>query len=208
MAGLIRKPNQGKPIMITLKKTYLYTVGQRKVLAAILLAITFTNLPVTTSAHAANMAAPVAVETETVAQPEQTVSEVPPTVQEVLLSVCKKNGYGEECAKTLLGMLWNESSNRSDVIGDNGKARGYFQIHYKLHKISTACAEDLVCSAQWSLDYLERNSYPKYKMYAIQCHNSCNVNNGYAAKAVRNGNAFWNKPLAIKQAAPIVLAME
>lgn len=132
----------------------------------------------------------------------------PPTVQEVLLDVCKDNGYGEACAKTLLGMLWTESSNRSTVVGDGGRARGYFQIHYKMHKISAECAEDLVCSANWTLSYLEKNSYPKYVNYAIQCHNSCNVNNGYAAKAVRHGNYFWNKPLAVDQAAPIELAMK
>lgn len=136
-----------------------------------------------------------------------TIPNVQPTVQEVLLTVCAENGYGQDCAKTLLGMLWNESSNRSTVIGDNGKARGYFQIHYKLHKISVACAEDLVCSANWSLNYLEAHSYPKYVSYAIQCHNSCNVNNGYAAKALRNGNRMWSQPLTISQAAPIELAM-
>lgn len=142
---------------------------------------------------------------------EEAIVEVPtapPTVQEVLLQVCEKRGYGEDCAKTLLGMLWNESSNRSTVIGDNGRARGYFQIHYKLHNITADCAEDLVCSANWTLTYLESNSYPKYVQYAVQCHNSCNVNNGYAAKALRNGKYFWNKPLAISQAAPIELAMK
>jgi len=132
----------------------------------------------------------------------------PPTVQEVLLDVCKSNGYGEDCAKTLLGMLWTESSNRSTVIGDGGAARGYFQIHYKLHKIAVACAEDLVCSANWSLNYLEQHRYPKYTAYAIQCHNSCGVNNGYAAKVVRNAKLLWNKPLVIDQAAPIELAMK
>ena len=140
-------------------------------------------------------------------QSEPVAPVTPPTVQEVLLDVCKANGYGQECAQTLLGMLWTESSNRSTVIGDNGRARGYFQIHYKLHKISVACAEDLVCSANWSIRYLESNSYPKYPTYAVQCHNSCNVSNGYAAKVARHGKRFWNQPLAIKQAAPIELAM-
>jgi hypothetical protein len=137
-----------------------------------------------------------------------TAEAAPPTVQEVLLNVCESNGYGEDCAKTLLGMLWTESSNRSTVIGDNGAARGYFQIHYKLHKIPVSCAEDLVCSANWSLNYLEQHSYPKYVSYAVQCHNSCGVNNGYAAKSIRNGKIFWNKPLVIDQAAPIELAMK
>lgn len=206
MAGLIRKPNHGKPIMNQLKNTNTLTVGQRKGLAVIMLAIALTNSNITTHVFAAGPEMPV---TQTQAQAvEPETPAIQPTVQEVLLDVCKENGYGEACAKTLLGMLWNESSNRSTVIGDGGKARGYFQIHYKLHKITIACAEDLVCSANWTIKYLERNSYPKYVSYAIQCHNSCNVNNGYAAKAVRNGNAFWNKPLAITQAAPIVLAMK
>lgn len=127
------------------------------------------------------------------------------TVQEVLIAVCEHRGYGNECAKTLLGMMWTESSNRSAVIGDGGAARGYFQIHYKLHGISTDCAEDLVCSAQWTIDYLERNHYPKYVDYAVQCHNSCNAGNGYTAKATRYGNYFWDQPLEITQAMPIVL---
>jgi hypothetical protein len=130
-----------------------------------------------------------------------------PTVQEVLLHVCEENGYGQSCAKTLLGMLWTESSNRSSVIGDNGRARGYFQIHYKLHKISIACAEDLVCSSNWTIKYLERNQYPKYVNYAVQCHNSCNVQNGYTAKVTRYGNSFWNQPLAVVQTTPIELAV-
>lgn len=130
---------------------------------------------------------------------------LPPTVQDVLLAVCEYRGYGQECAQILLGMLWNESSNISTAIGDNGRARGYFQIHYKLHGITTDCAEDLVCSADWSISYLERNGYPSYVTWAVQCHNGCGARNGYAAKAFRNGAYFWNQPLFVTQAAPIVL---
>jgi hypothetical protein len=190
--------------MNTLKNINTLKTGQRAALAVLMLALVFANSHVTSAADAVET---LAQATQPVIQTEQEAV-TPPTVQEVLLSVCKENGYGEACAKTLLGMLWTESSNMSAVIGDNGKARGYFQIHYKLHKISIACAEDLVCSANWSIKYLERNSYPKYVNYAVQCHNSCNVNNGYSAKVVRYGNAFWNKPLTVKQTAPITLAMK
>ncbi len=145
---------------------------------------------------------------QTEAASEVAVEVAPPSVQEVLLSVCEANGYGTECAKTLFGMLWTESSNRSTVIGDGGKARGYFQIHYKLHKIPVSCAEDLVCSANWSLDYLESNHYPKYVNYAVQCHNSCGVKNGYAAKVARNAKLLWNKPMVVTQASPVELAMK
>jgi hypothetical protein len=158
-------------------------------------------IPVQTSAPAAVIS--TQAESETVA-----VTENLPTVQDVLLNVCGDNGYGKACAKTLLGMLINESSNISTAIGDGGRARGYFQIHVKLHKISVACAEDLVCSANWTINYMEAHSYPKYVSYAVQCHNSCNVKNGYAAKAARNANRYWNQPLEINQAAPIELAMK
>lgn len=128
-----------------------------------------------------------------------------PTVQEVLLSVCQSQGYGQPCAQTLLGMLWNESANVSTAIGDHGKARGYFQIWYKMHKITVDCAEDLVCSANWTLNHMEAHSYPKFVSYAVQCHNGCNIDNGYAARALRNGKNLWNTPLEVSQDAPIVL---
>lgn len=113
--------------------------------------------------------------------------------QEILLQVCEARGYGESCAKALLGMMWKESLNDAKAIGDSGKARGYFQIHYKLHKVDISCAEDLRCSAEWSLKYLESNSYPKYVAYAVQCHNGCNAGNGYAASALRHGERLWDQ---------------
>lgn len=151
----------------------------------------------------------ISAPSETAPAPEvsDTIEVAKPTVQDVLLNVCESQGYGQDCAKTLLGMLWNESNNISTAIGDKGKARGYFQIWTKLHKISIACAEDLTCSANWSLNYMELHSYPKYVSYAVQCHNTCNAKNGYAARAARNGKNLWDTPLKITQAAPIVLAM-
>ncbi|MEA3225946.1 MAG: hypothetical protein U9Q07_08340 [Planctomycetota bacterium] len=117
------------------------------------------------------------------------------TAQGVLLDTCEARGYGEDCAKTLLGMMWKESLNTATAVGDGGRARGYFQIHYRLHNIPVACAEDLQCSAEWSLDYLEYNGYPYYVSYAVQCHNSCYAGNGYAASAIRWGHRLWDKPM-------------
>ena len=211
---MIRNPNvcePGQPIMNILKNAYPLNVGQRKILAILTLVLAFTNSPVS-AVHAAvpvvQASQPAFVQAISIEPETLPVPVTPPTVQEVLLNVCQTNGYGEDCAKTLLGMLWNESSNSSTVIGDNGKARGYFQIHYKLHKISIACAEDLVCSANWTINYLERNSYPKYVNYAVQCHNSCGVKNGYAVKAARHAKLLWDTPLEITQAAPIELAVK
>ena len=126
-------------------------------------------------------------------------------VREVLEDVCQKRGYGDECAKTLLGMSWKESQFVNTAVGDRGRARGYFQIHYKLHGITLSCAQDLRCSADWTISYLELNSNKKNPRYAIQCHNGCNAGNGYAASVIRNGNRLWKEtsaqatlPLAMK----------
>lgn len=181
-----------------------------KSVGTLVLTVMVTGQPVpAVTAPSADPATMVAVSTEQKQeQNQELIPTAPPTVQEVLLDVCQTRGYDEDCAKTLLGMLWTESSNRSTVIGDGGRARGYFQIHYKLHKITTACAEDLVCSANWTLSYLERNHYPKYVNYAVQCHNSCNAGNGYVGKVQRYAARFWNEPLAVEQAAPIQLAVK
>lgn len=193
----------------------LLTDRQRKSLAMLLLALVFTNSQVPTARAAApdaSIEAPIITQAVVIELPAATstdaiaTTEVKLTVQDVLLSVCKSHGYGESCAKTLLGMLWNESSNVSTAIGDGGKARGYFQIHYRLHNISIECAEDLVCSADWTIKYMEAHSYPKYVNYAVQCHNSCGVNNGYAARAARHAKLLWDTPLEIKQATSITLA--
>lgn len=115
----------------------------------------------------------------------------PPTVREVLLGICQEHGYGLECAKTLYGMMWRESQMDGQAVGDGGRARGYFQIHYRLHHITTACAEDVHCSAEWALGYMESNGYPKYANHAIQCHNGCGVKNGYVSLVKAAGERRW-----------------
>ncbi len=120
-----------------------------------------------------------------------------PSTQEVISTVCAARGYGKDCAQILLGMLWKESRGNSKAVGDGGRARGYYQIHYKLHDISIECAEDLVCSSQWVIDYLERNGYPETPKYAVQCHNRCGGNNGYAYNVFRHGKQLWNTELIV-----------
>jgi hypothetical protein len=129
--------------------------------------------------------------------PEVTQEPAPVIVQDVLLEVCRARGYDVACAKTLLGMLWKESLGVSKAVGDRGKARGWYQIWVKLHKISLECAEDLRCSSDWTISYLESNSYPRYVAYAVQCHNGCNAGNGYAASTRRHGERLWSTPLII-----------
>jgi hypothetical protein len=117
----------------------------------------------------------------------------PPTPREILLDVCRERGYGEDCAKILYGMVWKESRFESRAVGDRGLAQGYFQIHYRLHGITLTCAQDLRCSAAWSLGYMERNGYPKYATRAVQCHNGCGVRNGYASSVKAIGARKWNE---------------
>lgn len=116
---------------------------------------------------------------------------LPPTVSAVLLEVCEERGYGEDCAQILLGMAWKESNLIASAVGDHGAALGYFQIHYRLHQVTPACAQNLRCSAHWTIDYLEYNGYPQAKWHAVQCHNGCYAGNGYAASALRHGARLW-----------------
>lgn len=123
---------------------------------------------------------------------------IPPTVQDVLQDVCTTRGYGEDCARHLLGMLWKESRNLATAVGDSGNSHGYFQINsYYNPEVSLKCAEDLTCSANWTISYLERNGYQKYPKYAIQCHNGCGFDNGYAASVLYHGQRLWTTPLPI-----------
>jgi hypothetical protein len=132
----------------------------------------------------------------------------PPTMQEVLLDTCAAHGYGEDCAKILLGMASVETDFKGTAIGDRGRARGWFQIWPKLHDRSlrrvmelrhpeivdpVACAEDLACAADWTIVYLESNGYPKHVTYAVQCHNGCNIDNGYARKVLRRAAYHWDR---------------
>jgi hypothetical protein len=131
--------------------------------------------------------------------------EEPPSIKETLQAVCQARGYGDDCAKILLGMSWKESRHVATAVGDHGQARGWFQIHYRLHHITAACAEDLKCSANWTIDYLESNGYPKYVRYAVQCHNSCGFKNGYAASVLAQGERLWRAEAA-KPIAQVTLA--
>jgi hypothetical protein len=130
---------------------------------------------------------------------------LPPTVSAVLLEVCEERGYGEDCAQTLLGMAWKESNLIASAVGDHGAALGYFQIHYRLHKVTPACAQNLRCSAHWTIDYLEYNGYPRAKWHAVQCHNGCHAGNGYAASALRHGARLWETPSVTRSGSQLAI---
>lgn len=124
--------------------------------------------------------------------------EAPSTVQDVLLQVCKNQGLDETCAKHLLGILMQESVGKADAVGDHGLARGWFQINrFYNPDVSVACAEDLNCSANWTLLHMMKKGYPQAAKWAIWCHNGCGINKSYVSNVLYKGETGWDVPLPV-----------
>jgi len=127
--------------------------------------------------------------------------ETPVTVQEKLLEVCEANESiidAEKCAKHLLGMVMTESEARATAVGDHGYAHGWFQINSLYNpEVDKACAEDLECSANWTLNRLLKKGYLKYANWAIWCHNGCGINKYYVPKVLRKAAYQWDKPITL-----------
>lgn len=90
----------------------------------------------------------------------------------VLKEVCDKRGMPKNCWKTLYGIVLTESGGNCKTIGDSGRARGCYQIWYKLHNITITQAEDFKFATEWTLSNLKRNGYPVFRSWAIGAHNS------------------------------------
>lgn len=125
------------------------------------------------------------------------------TVQDILLEICEDNEKvtdPETCAKHLLGIVMTESEARATAIGDSGYARGWFQINRWYNPdVDVACAEDLECSASWTLDRLLKKGYGKsigWSKWAIWCHNGCGINPKYVPKVMGKAAFYWDKPIA------------
>ncbi len=142
---------------------------------------------------------------ETASTPEKSQ-----TVQDVLLSICQDRGYDEDCAKHLMGILMQESMGKANAVGDHGMAHGWFQINrYYNPDVSVECAEDLTCSANWTLDHLEKKGYGKnaaWNNWAIQCHNGCGISKTYVKQVLTKGKIYWDQPISLDQSVEIALA--
>ncbi|HTK60210.1 MAG TPA: hypothetical protein VL283_03330 [Candidatus Baltobacteraceae bacterium] len=149
----------------------------------------------------AGVAAVAAESAETATGPAVEESESAPTVQEKLLEVCEANESitdAPKCAKHLLGMVMTESEADASAVGDHGYARGWFQINsYYNPEVTKACAEDLECSATWTLNRLLKKGYLRSANWAIWCHNGCGINKYYVPKVLRKGAYQWDKPIAL-----------
>lgn len=132
---------------------------------------------------------------------ESAVPAAPLTVQEKLLEVCEANESitdAEKCAKHLLGIVMTESEARAIAIGDKGYARGWFQINrYYNPDVEVACAEDLECSATWTLERMIKKGYLKHPNWAIWCHNGCGIAQYYVPKVLRKAAYHWDKPITL-----------
>lgn len=122
------------------------------------------------------------------------------TVQSTLLRVCTANEEitdKETCAKHLFGMVMTESRGIATATGDYGHAHGWFQINNLYNKVNLKCAEDLECSATWTLNRLVKKGYTKNFYGAIWSHNGYGINKNYVPKVLRLGKAQWDSPLTL-----------
>lgn len=98
----------------------------------------------------------------------------PESPMEKLSSVCEGLKVTDpDCPKILKAMATQESYFGKVMVGDGGKSHGWFHIQTELHKISKACANDLVCSSTWTLKRMIRNGFlTANKWTAVGSHNS------------------------------------
>lgn len=104
----------------------------------------------------------------------------------ILSRVCKGNSL---CIKDLKAICTVETHCNPLAIGDGGFSYGAFQLYLKVHKtVSIQQAQDFEWSATWTYNHLLAYGYPTYRTQAIQCHNGCAKNNGYAQKVLSISN--------------------
>lgn len=101
----------------------------------------------------------------------------------------------ETCWKTLYAMAWQESTFNKYPTGDQGRSIGWFHIQVRTHKITRECAENLGCSATWTLNHLIANGYPDRYAYSIQSHNGWGTE---SAKNLEYASAIQGKIKLIK----------
>lgn len=93
-------------------------------------------------------------------------------VERIAEEECTKRGLGDFCTKDILGIAYAESRFDCNVVGDNGKSFGCFQIHRGWHPTVTVDqAKDIQFAINWTIDRLVNNKYPVMRSNAIMKHN-------------------------------------
>lgn len=113
-----------------------------------------------------------------------TVSCTPQKI-DILKQVCKEKGMGDTCAKHLLAMHLVETSGNCKAVGAVGE-QGCFQLRLKFHKVTLKCAQDLACSARYTLEHLIDDGYKDgFITFSIGSWNGGNhPNRAYARKVI------------------------
>jgi hypothetical protein len=96
---------------------------------------------------------------------------------------CKRNNLGDYCVKDLMAITKLESSMMKEPRGDGGHSYGPTHIHLPSHpEITKEQAMNIQFALNKTLEWMIDKGYPVYRTYAIQCHNGCTKNNGYAQR--------------------------
>ena len=92
-----------------------------------------------------------------------------PREKRILQRVGKRTGVDW---KILYGLCKKESDLGRVMVGDNGKALGWFQIHTGYHpEVTVSQAMDLEHAAEWAAEYLIEMGYDQNKFRALQEYN-------------------------------------
>jgi hypothetical protein len=77
-----------------------------------------------------------------------------------------------QCRLDLMGIIYAETRDFSNKLGDSNKSRGLFQIHKGYHpEITDEQANDPFFSAKWTLRRMIFKGYKTNRDYAIMSHN-------------------------------------
>lgn len=87
----------------------------------------------------------------------------PDAVRAYVINAAKKAGVNYRKVDWIVG---HESQYGQNMLGDDGQSRGYWMIDSKYHDVSDACADDLVCSTDWSLKQILAGHIKWWTTYA------------------------------------------
>lgn len=105
--------------------------------------------------------------------------------KDTVARVCGERFVGSvlsTCYRDVLAIAYTESRFDCSVLGDNGKARGCYQIWFQLHGITAQQAEDFDFATRWTLDRMVSQGYSTFRAWALGSHNSFtpDVNKAYS----------------------------
>jgi len=145
------------------------------------------------SAHAE--AAPASITHPVEPLPSQTQSksvtvsniEAPVGLKAEATRACANQGFKSlDCRNIILAISYHETGGWRDFSGDSGCSTGWVHINRCVHRhIAKAQTMDAAFAFQWTAQRLKAYGYPTYRTQAIQCHNGCYANNGYASRRIK-----------------------